>query len=173
MYRYKMCQISNQLLKCFLRYWAETKIQDGCLAAILDFGPAWNSKVHIIMITHISTIQMESPSLMDFEICFTLFCHILADLCYRIASRSEIQYGRHAAILDFLSRALSQEGFEQSIRNFYSLLAHISGPALLTFRSIQNPIWPPRRHLGFSFARIISRRIQPINLKSLQFIATY
>ena len=30
-------QISNQMLKWFLRYRAESKIQDGDLAAILDF----------------------------------------------------------------------------------------------------------------------------------------
>ena len=31
------CWLSNQLLKHFLRYWAEMKIQDGRLVAILDF----------------------------------------------------------------------------------------------------------------------------------------
>ena len=87
---------------------------------------------------------------------FIVYWDISEDLRYWISDRSEIQYGRQAAILDFLSRALSQEGFKQSIRNFYSLLGHIRGPALSNFRPVGNLIWPPGGHLGFSFARIIS-----------------
>ena len=109
---------------------------------------------------------LKKDSSNQFEI-FIVYWDISEDLRYRISDRSEIQYGRQAAILDFLSRALSQEGFQQSIQNFYSLLGHIRGPALLNFRPVGNPIWPPGSHLGFSFARIISRRIQAIYSKFL------
>ena len=40
------------------------------------------------------------------------------DVHYQISGQSKIQYGCQAAILDFLSGALSQEGFKQSIQNF-------------------------------------------------------
>ena len=79
---------------------------------------------------------------------FTVYCHILEDLHYWISGQSKIQYGLHAAILDFLSGALSHEGFKHQILNFYSLFAHITGPALSFFRLIQNPIWPPCHLFG-------------------------
>ena len=76
---------------------------------------------------------LKKDSSNQFEI-FTVYWHILEERRYQISGQSEIQYGHHAAILDFLSRALSQEGFKQSIRNFYSLLAHIIMKEILQIR---------------------------------------
>ena len=92
---------------------------------------------------------------------------------YQISGRSEIQYGRQATILDFLSRALSEEQLQQMIQIFYSLLVYISRCAMLNFWPVRNPMWPPGRHLGFSFTRIISRTVEAIYSKFLQFIGTY
>ena len=51
---------------------------------------------------------LKKDSSNQFEI-FIVYWDISEDLRYRISDRSEIQYGRQVAILDFLSRALSHQ----------------------------------------------------------------
>ena len=56
----QMCQISNQLLKRFLRYWMEMKIQDGCLAAMLDFWLGPKSNQTLVWYVPINEINFNS-----------------------------------------------------------------------------------------------------------------
>ena len=72
------------------------------------------------------------------------------DVRYWILGRLEIQYGRQATILNFLSRALSWEPFMESTWNLYHWLVPIRGCALSNFGPIGNPIWPLGHHLEFS-----------------------
>ena len=91
----------------------------------------------------------------------------------RFETRSEIQYGRQAAILDFRFRSISREAFEQSIWNFAGLSVCIRRRSSSIFDPIRNPIWPLGGHLEFSFPLNISRSDWAIDLKFCRFIGTY
>ena len=51
------------------------------------------------------------------------------------------------------------------------ILAHIRESSSTNFRVIRNPIWPPGRHLGFSFPLYISRTIWAFYLKFSRVLA--
>ena len=73
---------------------------------------------------------------------FTEDCYLWEDVHFQISDRSEIQYGCQAAILEFLSCALSQEPFMQLLWTFLLKIGTYEREgALSNFRPIRNPIW--------------------------------
>ena len=94
------------------------------------------------------THSLENNSSNWFEI-FIGYWYLSEDVHYRISPRSEIQYGRWAAILDFLSWALSPEQLKQLMGNFCRILVPIRECALLNFRPFLNRVWPPGHNLDF------------------------
>ena len=83
-----------------------------------------------------------------------------------ISGQLEIEYGHPGHILDYLKNHLSNQ-FEIFTRYWYI------GCALLTFKLVGNPIWPPEPPFWFSFTRFYNSTIWTVDSKFLQDNGTY
>ena len=135
-------------------YWilGQSKIQIGHQAAILDF--------------HSRALSREQIEAIDLKFLQYIGTYKLKRMC-AIKFQAFLKSNMAARLQSWIFFCLHylKNNFSNRIRNFYRILVHLRGCALSIFRPVWNPIWPPGRNLGFSFACIISRTIEAIDSK--------